>query len=327
MGKLRLAILGAGNIAQRMAATAVSMPGEVELVAVASREHEKAQDFADRYHIPNVFGSYEAMLMQDNIDLVYVATPHSHHAQHVRMCLEYGKHVLCEKPFTPNEAQARELFDLANQKGLFVMEAFWSRLLPFWKKLYEILDEGNLGPVRSVQADFGGYSCQVPRMNRPELAGGALLDIGVYCLHFAEMVLGREIYSMTSAAQLTPEGVDAQSTAVIQYQSGALAVLSSSMVSPLKNQALIFCEKGYIRLDYFWKAESIQVFVTGKEQPEIYHCPLEDNGFECELRAAAQAIEQGWLECPEISHETTLFVLRQADELRRQWGMKYPFEV
>lgn len=326
MKKIKLSILGAGNIARRMAATAKAMPQEVELYAVASRELGRAEEFAGRFGFLKAYGSYEEMLSDPGSDLVYIATPHSHHGEQVRLCLEHGKNVLCEKPFTPNAAQARALFELAEQKGLFVMEAFWSRLLPFWPKLRGILKDGGLGPAHSLQADFGSYSCQVPRMRAPELAGGALLDVGVYCLHFADMLFGSEIDSISSAATLTEQGVDAQSTAVFRYRDGRLAVLSSSMVSPLKNQALIFCEKGYIRLDEFWKAEKILVYPTGETQPQVYHCPLEDNGFEYELRAAAQAIREGRTQCREISHEDTLRILTQADALRRQWGMKYPFE-
>ena len=184
---MKLGILGAGGIASTMAKTVAEMKG-VEVYAVAARDLERARVFAQKYEVKKAYGSYEEMLADDEVELVYIATPHSHHYLHAKMCLEAGKHVLCEKAFTVNAEQAQKLFDLAKEKKLLITEAIWTRYMPSRKMINDIIESGVIGEVTAVTANLSYTVSHVERIRKPELAGGALLDVGVYPINFASMV-------------------------------------------------------------------------------------------------------------------------------------------
>ena len=208
--KLNIGILGAGKIAAKMANTVAAMQGaDVQVLAVASRELPRAQAFAAAHHVPRAYGSYEAMLADADVQLVYVATPHSHHARHTALCLAAGKHVLCEKAFTVNEAQARRVTAMAKEKGLLLAEAIWTRYMPSRELIASIIASGELGRVHSLQANLGYPIWEVERMRSPQLAGGTLLDLGVYPINFALMAFGDDAVDITGEARLLDTGVDA----------------------------------------------------------------------------------------------------------------------
>ena len=211
---MKVGILGAGRIAATMAKTLNGMK-EAQCYAVASRSLEKAEAFAQKNHVEKAYGSYEEMLSDENVDLVYIATPHSHHLEHGKLCISYGKPVLCEKSFTANAAQARELLDYAAEKKVFITEAIWTRYMPSRKMIDDIIASGELGEIKMISANLGYELTDKERMLRPELAGGALLDVGVYTLNFASMVLGDDIVKMTSECVKTDTGVDGQDAIIL----------------------------------------------------------------------------------------------------------------
>ena len=197
MGKLNLAVLGAGNIAETMARTIQGLD-DVCAYAVASRDQKKAQEFADKYGFKKVYGSYEEMLADPEVGLVYVATPHSHHYDHCKLCIEAGKPVLCEKAFTANAEQAEELLALAKEKKVFITEAIWTRYMPFLKTMKDVIESGIIGKPCLLTGNLGYTLDHVARMQDPALAGGSLLDLSVYALNFASIIFGTEVLKMSS---------------------------------------------------------------------------------------------------------------------------------
>ena len=204
---MKLAILGPGGIARSMATAAKGLP-EVELYAVGSRTYEKAKAFAEEWGFEKAYGSYEEMLSDPQVELVYVATPHSHHYQYAKMCLEHGKHVLVEKAFTVNAVQAEELIRMSEEKGLLLAEAIWTRYMPSRKMIDDLVESGVIGKVTSLTANLGYVLPHVERLQEPSLAGGALLDLGVYPINFALMVFHGQVEKVTSTAVMSPKGID-----------------------------------------------------------------------------------------------------------------------
>lgn len=325
MGKLKFSIFCTGLIAEKMAATVVKME-DIELYAVAARDQKRAEIFAQKYGFQKAYGSYQQLAEDPQSDLIYIASLHSFHAEQVKLCLEHGRNVLCEKPFTVNAREAKELICLAQQKKVFLMEAVWTRFLPFVAELKRILQSGDLGKVCSLTADFGGNAMGVERIARPELAGGALLDVGVYCLTLASMLFGNTVEKSFSAASFTDTGVDGENSMILQYADGRIATLRSSVVCPYSNKAVIYCEKGRVELENFWNAQEILVYKTGRTVPEIYRTPCGISGYEYEVETAARAIAAGETECAEMPLSETLRIMEWMDQFRAEWGLRYPFE-
>lgn len=325
MDKLKVSILGAGRIAATMAETLAKMD-DVTSYAVAARDLNRAQAFAKTYGFTKAYGSYEDMLADGGTDLVYIATPHSHHYEHAMLCLNYGKHVLCEKAFTVNRRQAEEVFTLAEQKGLLITEAVWTRYMPFVQTLQDLLASEKIGRVCSMEACFGFELSWHDRLVNPALAGGALLDMGIYPLTLVSIAFGDSIAAVTSRCIQSDRGVDAQDSIILEYADGKLATLTTSMLGNLRNEAVIYGTKGHLVLPSFWHAEEIQLFVDGEDSPHIYPCPVEISGYEYEVRSCARAIAAGKLECPEMPHAETLHMMGLMDRLRKDWGLRYPME-
>lgn len=325
MKKLNYSILCAGNIAEKMAKT-VSQMSEVTPYAIAARDLTRAQSLADKYGFHKAYGSYEELVKDENVDLVYIASPHSFHYEQAKLCLEHGKHVLCEKSFTVNKKQAEELFELARSRNLFIMEAVWTRFLPFAAKLHEILDSGMIGTLYTLTATFGENLTHRNRIVSPELAGGSLLDQGIYPLTFASMVFGTEIEKIQSACVKSDRGVDAQDSMTLVYKDGHMAVLNNSFLCRMKNRGIIYGAKGRIELEPFWYPQEILVLFNDGSEQKVYDVPFEISGYEYEVRAAVKAIESGKLECAEMPQEETLRILGIMDQLRDEWGIHYPCE-
>ena len=326
MGVLNVGIMGTGRIASVLAETMVQMP-EVCLYGAASRSIEKAEDFAARFSIKKAYGSYEELAADSEVQLIYVATPHSEHSRNARLCLEHGKHVLCEKSFAANYSQAKEMIDLAQEKNLMITEAMWVRYMPMADTLKEVLASGIIGEPMTLTANLAYLVSDKHRIVAPELAGGALLDVGVYTLNFASLVFGDEITDITSSVIKTETGVDAQNSITLLYPGGKMAVLNSSVQVLSDRQGIIYGTKGFLVVENINNFESICVYNTDRKLVGSYQRPEQITGYEYQVLASKDAIEQGWTECPQMPHQTTLHVMRVMDELRRQWGIRYPFET
>ena len=326
-----IAILGPGSIARSMAKTLRGMKAQgepVRLYAAASRDLARAQAFCEKEGFEVAYGSYEEMVKDPNVDLVYIASPHSHHAEHMKLCIEHGKAVLCEKAFTANAKQAREVLALAEEKKVLVTEAIWTRYMPSLKIMKDIIASGALGEVKMVSASLFYVIDHVERLIRPELAGGALLDVGVYPLNFACMILGSDPVRMESSVQLTDAGVDYQESFTLHYEGGQMAVLSAGMGSRCDRRCLISGTKGYIVADNVNNIHKIELFTEEDDfvTPKDFPVPEQITGYEYQVRSCLRALERGEIECPEMPHAETIRVMEIMDALRAQWGVKYPFE-
>lgn len=322
---MKMAILGAGGIAGTMASTIREML-EVESYAVAARDYDRAESFAKKYGFEKAYGSYEEMLEDEKVELVYIATPHSHHYEHILLCLKHGKHVLCEKAFTANAVQAEEVLRLAEEKNLLLTEAIWTRYMPMRKKLDEILADGMIGKPSVLTANLGYVISHVPRMMTPELAGGALLDLGVYPINFALMAFGTEIERISSSAVLLENGLDSQDSITFLYRDGKMAQLYATMLSQTDRMGVVSGDKGYLAVENINNCERIRVYNLDRKEIACYEAPVQISGYEYEVRSCIKAIQEGRLECEEMPHKETLRVMKLMDALRAEWGVRFPFE-
>lgn len=322
---MKFAILGPGGIARSMAA-AVTPLEKIERYAVASRSTQRAEEFAKEWGFEKAYGSYEEMLADPSVELVYVATPHSHHYEHTKMCLNAGKHVLVEKAFTANAAQAEELIALAKEKNVLLAEAIWTRYMPSRKMIDDLIEAGTIGRVTSVMANLGYELQNVPRLQEPELAGGALLDLGVYPINFAKMVLKKDVKKVTSTAVMSPKGIDWMNSITLVFEDDTMAVLHSNMLSGLNRLGVIHGEKGFMEVQNINNCEEIRVYDLDRNLVAVHPVPEQINGYEYEVLSCIKAIEEGRIECEEMPHEETLWVMRLMDSIRKEWGMVYPFE-
>lgn len=323
---LKVGILGAGGIACAMAKTISQMPSAC-CFAVASRDLEKARKFAEKWGIKKAYGSYEEMLSDPGVDLVYVATPHSHHYPHVRLCLEHGKHVLCEKAFTVNAAQARELFRIAKDKRLLLTEAMWTRYLPMRGTINEVLRSGIVGKPWLLTANLGYMISDVERLKEPSLAGGALLDVGVYPLNFAAMVFGNDPVSIQGSAVLSDKGVDRQDSITLRYADGRMAVLNSTMMGMSDRRGVIDCDNGMLEIVNINCPQELRVYNRERVLIASYRAPKCITGYEYEVEACIRALDAGGIECPLMPHAETVRMMEWMDGLRAQFGVRYPEEI
>lgn len=321
---MKIGILGAGNIAGNMAYT-VNNLDEVELYAIGSRSEKKAQAFAEKFGALKSYGSYEELVKDDSIDLVYIATPHSRHYEDCMLCLENGRNVLCEKAFTANADQAKRVISYAEKKGLFISEAIWTRFLPMRFVLDDIINSGVVGRISSLTADLGYSLENVERLIKPELAGGALLDLGVYPINFALMVFGSDICDIKSSCVKNMYGVDEHNSVIINFSGGKTAVLHSSIASNLDKRGVIYGDKGRIEFENINNCEGIKV-ILNDSTVQSYETPKQITGFEYEVMSSVKAISQGRTECKEMPHTETVRVMEIMDSLRKEWGVIYPFE-
>ena len=323
---LKVGILGAGGIACAMAKTISQMPSAC-CFAVASRDLEKALKFAGKWGLKEAYGSYEEMLSDPGVDLVYVATPHSHHYPHVRLCLEHGKHVLCEKAFTVNAAQARELFRIAKDKRLLLTEAMWTRYLPMRGTINEVLRSGIVGKPWLLTANLGYMISDVERLKEPSLAGGALLDVGVYPLNFAAMVFGNDPVSIQGSAVLSDKGVDRQDSITLRYADGRMAVLNATMMGMSDRRGVIDCDNGMLEIVNINCPQELRVYNRERVLIASYRAPKCITGYEYEVEACIRALDAGGIECPLMPHAETVRMMEWMDGLRAQFGVRYPEEI
>ncbi len=325
---MKMAILGAGGIAATMAETILPMEG-VESYAIASRSLDKARAFADKWSFEKAYGSYEEMLSDADVELVYIAVPHSHHHEWTIKALEAGKHVLCEKAFAANEQQAREMLELAEEKKLLLTEAIWTRYMPSRKLINDIIEAGDIGEVMTVASNLGYRIDMNERMVRPELAGGCLLDLTVYTLNFSSMVMGNDIKRIEASMVPTDTGVDGQDTVMLEYENGKMASMFTTMYALTDRRGLICGREGFISVQNINNPEKITVYAPDRTQYAIKKeitVPKQITGYEYEVLACKRAIEEGRIECSEMPHSETLEIMRQMDAVRKQFGIVFPFE-
>lgn len=322
---MKMAILGAGKIAEVMATTIASME-QVESYAVGSRDLNRAQEFANKFNFSKAYGSYEEMLQDKDIDLVYIAVPHSHHYDTIKLCLEHGKNVLCEKSFTVNASQAKEVLALAKEKNLLLTEAIWTRYNPMRKVLDDIIDSGVIGKVQSVAANLSYVLNHLERNKKPELAGGALLDLGVYPINFACMVLKGQIKDIQTSAIMNEYGVDDSNSMFLTFEDNTTAILHSSQLVSSERGGYVYGTEGYVVVDNINNVQGYRVYNRDHELVKEYKTPEQITGYEYEVEACRIALENGWLECPDMPHAETIRMMETMDRIREIWGLKYPME-
>ncbi len=326
---MNLGILGAGSIAGTMAQTIQKLIEsgckDVILYAVAARDLPRAQAFAAQYGAQKAFGSYEEMLADPALDLVYIATPHSHHYQHIKLCVAHGKHVLCEKAFTVNACQAEDALRYAEAQGVLVTEAIWTRYQPMRQIIRQVLDEGVIGTPGLITANLCYPVSDRPRIVDPALAGGALLDVGVYALNFAEMVFGPadEAHASCTKNEL---GVDMTDQIVLTWKDGRAAHLTAGVTVASDRCGCIYGDRGYLVVENINNPLSISVFDADHRLTQKIDCPVQLTGYEYEVLETMRCIQAGKLECPSMPHSETIHIMELMDKIRTQMGISYPCE-
>lgn len=326
MEKIRWGILSTGGIARTVSTDLVTLD-DAEIVAVGSRRQETADDFGDQFNVPRRYDSYEKLVQDDDIDVIYIATPHSHHYENLLLCLNAGKHVLCEKAFTLNARQAEEAIQLARQKNLFLMEAMWTRFIPATRQVRDWLAEGAIGEVKLFQADFYHQFEYNPehRLFNPALGGGALLDLGIYPIAMASMVLGLPD-AVSSEAAIGPTGVDENDAIVFRYNNGAVALLACGLHNPSLRAGIITGTEGTIQLHPpFFHSKSVTLHRNG-ETPQTVELPYDGNGYQFELQEVNACLRASKTESDLMPLDETLALMRLMDNLRQAWGVRYPNE-
>ncbi len=323
---MKVGILSAGNIAGTMARTINGMDDSVELYAVGARDLDRAQEFAKTWGCKKAYGSYEELVSDPEIDLIYVATPHSHHFEHTKLCIEHGKAALVEKAFTANAAQAKEVLEMAEKANVLVTEAIWTRYMPSRKLINDLIESGIIGEVTSLQANLGYSLAHVNRMVRPELAGGALLDLGVYPINFASMAFGDRVKSVHASCIKIESGVDAQDSIMMEFEDGRAAFIYATMLAISDREGVINGTKGYIEVQNINNPEEIRVFNSERELIKTVAIPEQVTGYEYEVLACQRALREGKIECEEMPHSETIRVMELMDGIREAFGVRFPFE-
>ncbi|MAB19361.1 MAG: oxidoreductase [Microbacterium sp.] len=326
MTGLRWGILATGGIAHAFARDLRT--AGLDLRAVGSRRLEGARAFAEEFDVARVHGSYEALAADDEIDIVYIATPHPMHAENALLLLEHGKHVLIEKPFTLNADQAIAVRDLARAKGLLAMEAMWTRYLPHMIRIHDIIEAGTLGEIRAVFADHTQRISDDPahRLNALELGGGALLDLGIYPVSFAWDMLGAPT-SITATARLGGTGADTEVATIFTHASGAVSTTLSSSRAAGPNTAHVVGTEGRIDIDRVWYTPtSFRVTAPDGTVLEEFVSDIEGRGMQFQALAAEEIIADGATDSERLPIDETVAIMETLDAVRRQIGLRYPEE-
>jgi len=338
MNKIRWGIMGYGNIVHRWINGAMQVR-ELEISSIAGRTQANVDRFCRQYKIENKYYSYEDIAKSNDVDCIYVATPHTSHKELAMLAIKNGKHVLVEKPISVSEKDAAEMINCAKENDVLLMEAMWTRFFPVIDMLREIISSGKVGKVRSVHSAF---SNRVPvdkssRLFDPMQAGGGLLDVGVYPLHFSDIIYDSEPLDIFGYAAIGTDEyhieVDEQATFISKYDEGAIAVMSSGIRTNIPDTAVIYTTEAMIKIPVFWKPTTFEIHSYGKDivkyenKVELTNCDYIDEGFQYEIRHMCECIQKGIRESPVMTYDKSLSIMRQCDKLRRLWDLKYPFEI
>ncbi len=323
---MKIGVLGTGWIVMTVTPALKGIP-DAECYAVASRTLARAQEAAKEYGYEKAYGSYEELVADPAVELVYVATPHSRHFEDMMLCIKHKKHVLCEKAFTLNAKQAREVQAAAKEAGVFVAEAIWTRYMPSRKLINDLLESGVIGEVTNLTANLSYPMRDKERILLPELAGGALLDLGVYGINFAFMHFGKEIARMESSVMKMPTGVDGQETITFFYKDGRMAVLTHGVYGRSDRKGIFYGDKGYMVVENINNPQSISIYDCGDNLLQHMDVPEQINGYEYQFMECIDLIEQGKTESVSMPMEETVQVMETMDALRKQWDFTYPGEA
>ena len=322
---LRVGIIGAGWIAEKAAITLNGLQ-ECECYAIASRSLEKAEAFAKQWKVKKAYGSYSELIADADVDLVYVATPHSHHYDVTKEALLAGKPCLVEKAFMANLKQSTEIVQLAHERKVFLAEAIWTRYQPAVKIVRDLIDNGRIGTPRLVTATLGYSMGEKPRIMRPDLCGGALLDLGVYALNFVRMFFPCAIESIESQCVKSKTGMDLTNAISLVLENGMLCNLQSSAACVGDNIGVIAGTDGNLIIDNINNPQKITVNTHDRVFVEDIHVPQQITGYEYQFIACRDALIKGLLEPVEMPHEETLYIMQLMDNLRGKWGVHYPMD-
>jgi predicted dehydrogenase len=324
--KFRWGILGTGAIAKQFVQGLRSVPN-AEVFAVGSRSDASATKFAVERNIPRRHTSYEDLAQDPDVDVVYIATPHPFHAENATLCLQAGKAVLCEKPFCVNAAEAERVVELAREKRLFIMEGMWTRFFPLMEEVRRLVSEGAIGEIRMLNVDFGFRADLDPasRLFDQRLGGGALLDVGVYCVSFASMVLGQPS-RFVGLPHLGETGVDEQASVVLEHEGGRLANLSIGIRTTTPQEATIIGTEGYVRIHAPWWRPTSMTISRPDTEDETVEAPPSGNGFNYEAAEVMRCLEAGKTESDVMPLDETVSVMRTMDGIRAAWELRYPGE-
>jgi predicted dehydrogenase len=325
--EFRWGVIGTGGIAKAFARDLSYFNNHI-VQAVGSRSLEKASEFALEFPGCAFYGSYEELVADPMIDAVYVATPHPQHVANAILALNAGKPVLCEKPFAVNAIEAQEMIAAARENNVALLEAMWTRFLPHIAQTRELLNSGVIGKVINVEADHGQFllDLEIPRLIEPALAGGALLDLGIYPVSFAHMVLGKPD-RITATGVLTGKGVDSQTSAIFDYESGAQAVMTTTLITGTPCRATVTGTLGRIEIDRtFYNPANMRLVMrdgTTTEYPNTYR----GHGLREQAAELERMVRNGEIESPLLTHKMSIEIMQTLDEIRNQIGLRYPFEI
>jgi len=322
---MNVGIIGTGWIAEKAAITLGALD-DIQAYAVASRTPEKARAFADKWNIPQAYGSYSELISDPKVDLVYVGTPHSHHYDVTLEAIRAGKACLVEKAFMANARQTERVLSEAKQRRVFVAEAIWTRYQPVVPFVRQLISDGRIGTPRLITATLGYSMGNKERIMRPELCGGALLDLGVYSLNFARMFCDAPISEMTSQCVKSQTGMDLTNAITLTFQNGMLANMQSSAQCVGDNIGVIAGTDGNLIIDNINNPQHVTVNTHDRVFVETIDVPAQITGYEYEFMACKSALEHGLLEPPQMPHHETLYIMQLMDQLRQQWGVRYPMD-
>ena len=322
---LRVGIVGTGWIAEKAAITLQGL-ALCQAYAVGSRTQEKAAAFAARWNIPKAYGSYDELIADPDVDLVYVGTPHSHHYDVTRQALMAGKPCLVEKAFMANYWQAEAVVQLARQRQVFLAEAIWTRYQPVVAMVRQLISSGRIGQPQLVTATLGYSMGNKPRIMRPDLCGGALLDLGVYALNFVRMFFPAPITSIDGHCVKSSTGMDLTNAITLTLADGVLANLQSSAACVGDNIGVIAGTEGNLIIDNINNPQRITLNGPDRTYVETLQVPQQITGYEYQFLSCRQALLDGLIEPPEMPHEETLYIMQLMDQLRQQWQVRYPMD-
>src|SRR5664279_2561402 len=326
MDPIRWGILGCGRIARKFAAD-LALVQDARLMALGARRVEDARAFAKDFPAPHIHGSYDELVTNPEVDVIYVASPHALHHEHTLLCLNHDKAVLCEKAFALNLRQEKEMVEVSRSRKVFLMEALWSKFLPQYQKLQELISAGELGEIQSILVNFGfiAQSPVPPLLYDPSLGGGSLLDIGIYNVFLVLSILGRPD-TIEASMTASPEGVDVQCASLFKYKNGAMAQLFSSLSSNLGTDADIGGSKCRVRLTarFYAPSANIELFTGREDSKQIIPVHREaGSGYQYEARHVGECLRNGLIESPVMSHNDSLLIMETLDRIRSAAGIHY----